>query len=425
MLYRISIILLFLLKIEPLCAQSIHEDLINCQNSGTLKVNENASVEHLEAAIETAKSQKGASCAKAEASVRRLENLASKLEYSIAQVKPALEESLSRGDKVVNDQLAKLNIQLQTLRSIPEAPGKVNRERIVDIRSQSATTNTDILKLNQNWDGVFKPKQDSPLEVINTLAKDQILSGEVRNNLLDFLKKIPPYLLGNGPAPREKIEFLQRQNTITQQSITLKETLYSKPIRDEANRNIQEGLSPEVVINKALVIRQNLLKEFLPYDVTCSNGSTLWGSSCITWASEARRSGACTLAAQKVRFQLNAIKNTITLANEKVKPTLTSTLENDINSRVQFLSETNCSQKNDHITLLLSLAEMQNILPVICRNRAPDIDEKVNGLIADISNYINFAEAVNQKDRDSFHNVGAHLWSFAFYFKRNCPRWLR
>src|SRR5262249_36892669 len=146
-------------------------------------------------------------------------------------------------DDRVNSFLSELDKVLVEIRSIPNHVSKENNTRMQAVDQRVGTLHTETLNFDESWDTLFRPKIGSPLDVILSLAREENISDDARNALHEYAQRIPPYLRGQGPAPRDKLNFLKSQDNLTVWSARLKAARYTSEVRDRDSRALHDGLA--------------------------------------------------------------------------------------------------------------------------------------------------------------------------------------
>ncbi|MGE0633085.1 MAG: hypothetical protein AB7O96_11790 [Pseudobdellovibrionaceae bacterium] len=391
-----------------------------CQRSGILKLNDGLSIDQIDEAIERAKFQKEADCDQALTDVNELEKASTELKYSSEAVGTALEKAISRGDSAVNSKLAEYDQQLQLLKKM----NPPSRLEIQNLESSYLLKGKEVTNLEISWDQLFRPEAGGPVERLAKLSYSPLLPQEVRVGVEEYLNSVPPYLLGKGSAPREKIDFLKRQEKLVGQVLVVAQRAYHQTHVEEANRNIEKSLSAELANSIAASARMQLLRKF-SYKIAHCGSSNLSTGNCSPWAVEARKSGACRMAEEVVKYQLNAFQSAIDTATPGLKASLAATFSTEIEARKQFLTETSCSQSPDERSIIKSLVQLQRTLPLFCDRKSSDIAERAQGLLVDIEVLLSLVDKLQGEQRKAIYNLAQELWTQGYFLKQTCQKAVR
>ncbi|MCK1709726.1 MULTISPECIES: hypothetical protein [unclassified Bradyrhizobium] len=357
----------------------------------------NGSLADIDLAFERAKAFKLAQCKDAEIAAKRLEEKQKVLESAINNADSAAAAATGRADKAVELQLASLGDARNQLWAIPNDPNDTNNKRFQEALVRFATSDQNIQSLSQTWDSIFAPLAGSPFKIMMDATDDEEFPTDARQFIQDYLDQIPPYLLGRGPAPREKLDFVFAQSDLSKWSAQLKKVVYAKPIKQRADKSLNQSLDPDVVETQAKVIRRAALSRFFNRN--------------LTWGQMAGASGACSLARATLTIQIASLEDLVRLSPDRLRVAVSKITQPDIVDRKSLISNLRCDPSVDPKNLKSALRRWTRVLPDICAGKAPDIDVKVKSLLSDINIFLGDAGQPPADDTELTEAIGQELWS--------------
>lgn len=392
-------------------ALPIEDKLRACYLAGQLAPGvENSSPAQVNADVAAAQADRRRICALAEKATAEMEEKAGRLAAASAQAGHAMEKTLSDAGNLVTDQLNSFEQTLTWLKQIPNNLSLANNALMEDASQQLADHTARVSNLDSSWDSLFNPKPGGALDVIAKMDGDEDLPEGVRGDLDTYLKRIPPYLLGKSPAPREKIEFLLTQENVLVLAFSNKSLEYTRSVRQEGDGILQQTIGPRALRDRATAVRTKLRKRF--------------GYKTPVWAEEAVRAGACNSAVEEMAQQSSAMTIAVSLVLPVLKELLQTTLAKDIHARQAFLDRTRCSPAGDSLQLVSSLARAETELPTNCSSAPADVKEDIVGLTAEMSaaRDLMSQSGIPIARRQALLVIGQELWNRGYNYQRTCLR---
>jgi hypothetical protein len=387
--------------------------------ASSVTVNEHAPIREIERAISEAKQQKEAACSDLNEALKKRERALSGLKAAFDSVGSDIAGTFSRVQNRTSGELNKLKDQISSLQSIPNDPNDLNNQRLKEVGRGYSNSLLQIAGLDKNWDLLFLPISGGSTDQIVKAIGSEDLPDEAKGALSDFLDRLPPFLIGKGPAPRQQIEFIKAQSVVVKQSIALKDERYSRQIRVDAGHDLRAAIQPEAISSFVFAVRKGVIDGFGYQDVGCIPGP--WIRNCSTWAIEARSSGACQLARDKVDAQLKTISAAVENSPEEIKNPLSQTFQAEVSERKRFLNQTSCHLESDLDLLDKSLGKWHHVIGEFCKASAPDLQILVSGLLLDIDAYAKIRPTiVNVDDLRSARVIGERLWDRGYYLSTAC-----
>jgi hypothetical protein len=357
----------------------------------------NGSLAEIDLAFERAKAFKLDQCKDAEIAAKRLEEKEKVLKSAVNNVDSAAAAATGRADKAVESQLASLVDARNQLWSIPNDPNDANNKRFQQALARFSESDQNIQSLSQTWESIFAPLPGSPFTIMMDATSDEEFPADAKQFIQDYLDRIPPYLLGKGAAPREKLDFVFSQSSLSKWSTQLKKVIYAKPIKQRADKSLNQSLDPDVVETQAKVVRRAELARFFNRN--------------LTWGQIAGASGACSLAKETLTYQIASLENLVRLSPDRLRVAVSKITQPDIVDRRSFISNLRCDPSVDSKNLNDALRRWTRVLPGICAGKAFDIDLKVKSLLSDINIFLGDAGQPTADGTQLMDAIGQELWS--------------
>jgi hypothetical protein len=323
-----------------------------------------------------------------------------------------VEEILKPVKKVegfVDARLQALELKLKQLRAIPNSGSSENSARLREMDGQLTQEQKAKEQLDSSWDSLQDSSKEGKLADLIKLKSDPQLPVNARISIDAYLTKLPPYLLGKGKAPREKIAFLDSQLRLVTRAVQIKNLDYSAHVRNQVKLDLHKDLSEDLLAARAGAIRDSLLAQF--------------GRATPSWASLiANPQGACALAREEMADQIRALKSAMATSGPSIQIALQKEIEPEIAERSLVMKSLPCDQTTDAQRLIKSLKRQESRLAV-CNSKIAMIRKDAEGLKNDLHNWLAAAKDQRAISRlDGFQDFGESLWNVASNLIQKCSR---
>ena len=312
-------------EIQFCAAQTTLDDALKaCQRGQEQIPSTTLDANSFERQLQNLMRQKLEDCTEAEHLIGKYEEEISVLKVTLEKLTPdALFESTRSAEALVDSELAQLLLQVRRLRAVPNEPTQSNNEQLQDIDDQRNRVRDNASSLEEHWDAIHVAATGGPIADLQKLAESTLLEESVRDQIRKYLDSVPPYLLARGPAPRAALNFLKRQIAQSSRAAANKNWQYTYGIRRELAEALESNLGQDALVAKAKAIHELLDQRM--------------GRETVAWASVAMNQGACGLASDTMREQLNLIKNVVGAASPELRPFIAKELESEKEQREQII----------------------------------------------------------------------------------------
>ena len=402
-MWKLRVLILVLAGIGPSGhASDLQDQLAKCRSSSVIpKINVNpaTTVLEVERIFEAARNAKLQGCGGAFQAVEKLETKVKDLSSAMAHADEAMADATARADGAIDAELTVLSEDLKQLWAVPNEPNDDNNKVLNEKVDNFDVFDRQRANLASHWNSLFAPVPGSPLDIVKAGAADKDFSAEAKQNIQIYLNGIPAYLLGEGPAPTGKLDFLASRGKMARDmGVAEKQKEYGQPIVGRADQSLEQTLEPAVAQARANVIRTKIMERF--------------GNHTGAWAQLASASGACLLAKDVLSDQLAVLQGAEQVAPENLKSALIQVLASDIRARKDLVARANCDAKKDDALLTVALQRWQSHLSGICAHANPTAASEVKAYLNDIPSYFSDRQTVKSpNDIKQMSYLGQEIWS--------------
>jgi hypothetical protein len=297
----------------------------------------------------------------------------------------------------VESELDTLSKWLASLRAVPDQVNDENSVKLRKLDDQFKDSVRRAEEIEKNWDELNNAPLGSNVENLEELAHSTNLPQQAKDAIESYLGKLPPYLLGKGPAPREQLDFLNRQLEMVGHAQEIKSREYTAAIRHDLSNQLGKGLSGDLLTAQASFVHLALLKDF--------------GGRTLLWARTAVSQGACSLARESMLEQINTLEHSIQDAPDNLRAVLANELQLEIQNRHAFLDTNICS---DNLSRLSQFLQISDAMLVEACARLNEQSES-QGIQNDIGVWQRHTDTADMSpaERDAMIGIGEDLWNFA------------
>ncbi len=312
----------------------------------------------------------------------------------------AAEAERKRIKDAVDAPLDKIDISLKTILSelaqVPDVVTLGNNRTLQLLEERVASEQKKLDLLATGWNSYFLSPPDSSLRRLSELGNSENLTGHLRDAIHDFVRRFPPYVFGNGPAPRRQLDLAVQRTSGLKDIFALKYLKYSEAIRQEINQDLKAGLTAELVGAQAKAFRLMLLSQFDPQT--------------LPWFQLAAASGACQLAKELLSAQVDVLTEAGRQAPIGMQSVFIEELKPEVDSRQQALHALRCDQPKDFSRLKEMVAVYESRLSNDCIRAEGHVQQDAMEVGKDLETWLEYKDAfADPADVGAFVNLGQHL----------------
>ncbi len=398
-------IVLFISTIQthPAEAASLNQLISNCRagDSEILSPGANEDPDDFEDRLKVSQAKKEQNCQAAKAALAAQEQELANLDAIMrALTMDEILKPVHKAEAMIDVRLHSLENTLTKMRSIPNQGSSENNAQLRDIDTQLSSEQTLKADLEENWDKLHDSSRQGKLGELIKLKDNDALPAGVKSSIAIYLRTLPPYLIGEGKAPRDKINFLNDQIRLSKMAANTKNLQYTAALRNQIKTDIHKNLGVDALAARASAIRDAMLAEF--------------GSHNPSWANQiAYPQGACRFAREKMILQQSALKQAIILSGSIIQQSLEQELKSEVDERTLVLASLQCNPAQDSLRLVKTLQRQESRLSH-CASKDESIRKDAEGIGNDIHTWLEHtATSRPQSEQEYFQSFGEDLWNIA------------
>ncbi|MER8836801.1 hypothetical protein [Mesorhizobium sp. M0909] len=390
-------------------ASVLEESLSACSGAGELLISEAEGPAETERKIEQAQVDRVRACGAAEDALAQNEKRVRAMKQAVDKLPAAVHQPDQRADRLVRAELQSAKEIIQQLDTIPNEVTDDNNKLLHGVDGVLSGLSRRSMDLAAYWNQIFLPEPGGPLDIVEMASRNPEVSETAREQYADYLRRLPAYLIGRGPAPRQRVELLQLYVELAGQAAQLKTKTYTMTERRRISEQLQAELDPEVADSLAKSVATKLQR-----DESYRNS---------TWARAALIAGACTLARSVVTEQASAVNAALELAPSSARSSFDSALATRLAEKRSFVEQAVCDRPHDLLLLHPSLARWQRTLPQLCAGAGSGVQARMEESLADIASYFEYRNSLSGRDElEILQDFGEELWSRGHYVAILCVR---
>jgi DNA repair ATPase RecN len=347
-------------------------------------------------------------CKKADELLRRRERAVEDLKNVTAGLTlEEIDSPLAANRKRIEQHIERLQEIADSLSKIPDEVNAANNALFKTQNNLLLVIKAETAKLADTWDLLFLPTPNGPLAKALAFPSAPDLPEMLLASLHNYLNRLPPYLLGKGPAPRQDLESLQKADFLTSRIQELKNVNYVAKEKANLKGELQQALTPDYLRAKAVALRESMLRHF--------------GNHTPNWARLAGAAGACESARSELSDQLDVLNTAVTQSPETFRPYVQQSMQKELDARNSALAQFQCNFETDSPRLSAYLGLLLQELPQACAHATPRRQEEIRMTISDISSWrANIASFQTVLEQRAFDFVGSDLWTSGMDLIQTC-----